>query len=119
MLFSLGALLALVVVVARASNDVAVEEQEDSGSSVVDDVLDADLDVAQFQADPIDWSVEPAGPPVEFAVLVRNREKERKREREKERERERERDFVVFLWFDVTLTFVIHLLLFVCYCLFV
>jgi len=65
---------ACLVVVSRASNDVAVEDGEeavDTASTVIDDVLDDDVRGAEFQAEPIDWSVVPEGPPVEFAVLVR------------------------------------------------
>jgi hypothetical protein len=56
----------------EATDDIAIEELDMATERVIDDVLEEDVAANSIPPpDPIDWSVEPEGPPVSFEVLVR------------------------------------------------
>jgi len=54
----------------ESADDIAIEELDMATERVIDDVLEEDLAANTITPpDPIDWSVEPEGPPVSFEVL--------------------------------------------------
>lgn len=76
----LVAALQVTLSAASDADDIAIEELDMATENVIDEVLGEDVaaNAAPFpQPDPIDWDVEPEGPPVEFTVLVRSREERR------------------------------------------
>jgi hypothetical protein len=86
----LVAALQMTLSAASDADDIAIEELDMATENVIDEVLGEDVaaNAASFpQPDPIDWDVEPEGPPVEFEVLVREREREESCKKKKKKKK--------------------------------